>query len=196
MNSPGRTGYIASEATWRMLSTDHGDQVESLLVRAGGDWDPGAYKAACPDGLRLAGLAHSGGRGLCTDVDAGDLRAAGSARTVVTDERYVPAGGDWASGYTKFQCPAGQFVIGYSRRGERVSAVLCVPARAASSASGRTLWFDRSDSRPADGAGDDFAHGAYKGQCEAGEYIAGVAFTTRVGTTQGPAAVLCVPLSS
>ncbi|MFF4897816.1 glycoside hydrolase family 5 protein [Streptomyces sp. NPDC001068] len=196
MNTPGRTGYVEQGTTWRMLSTDHGDQVESLRVRAGGDWDSGAYKAVCPDGLRLIGLAHSGGRGLCTDAGTGDLRAAGNAQTVVTDERYVPAGGDWASGYTKFQCPAGQFVIGYSRRGERVSAALCAPARASLGTSGRTVWFDRSDNRPADGAGDDFASGSYKGQCAATEYIAGVAFTTRVGSAQGPAAVLCAPLPS
>ncbi|MGW2960996.1 cellulase family glycosylhydrolase [Streptomyces sp. NPDC001220] len=196
LNSPGRTGYIAPGTTWRMLATDHGDAVQSLRTRAAGDWDSGAYKAACPDGLRLVGLAHSGGRGLCTDATTGDLRATGNAQTVVTDERYVPAGGDWASGYTKLQCPAGQFAIGYSRRGERASAVLCVPARAALSASGRTVWFDRSDNRPTDAAGDDFAYGAYKGQCAAGEYIAGVAFTTRMGSTQGPAAVLCAPLPS
>ncbi|MFD8717545.1 glycoside hydrolase family 5 protein [Streptomyces sp. NPDC059629] len=194
MDTPGRTGYVEPGTTWRMLSTDHGDQVESLRVRAGGDWDSGAYKAACPDGLRLIGLAHSGGRGLCTDATAGGLRAAGSTQTAVTDERYVPAGGDWASGYTKFQCPAGQFVIGYSRRGERVSAALCAPAGRTLGTGGRTLWFDRSDNRPADGAGDDYASGAYKGQCNADEYLAGVAFTTRVGSTPGPAAVLCVPL--
>ncbi|MEU9276927.1 cellulase family glycosylhydrolase [Streptomyces sp. NPDC048341] len=197
MTSPSLTGYVEPGTTWRMLATDHGDQVESRRVRSGGDWDAGAYKAVCPDGLRLIGLAHSGGRGLCTDATAGDLRATGDAQTVVTDERYVPAGGDWASGYTKLQCPAGQFVIGYSRRGERVSAALCAPsARAASNAGGRTVWFDRSDNRPADGAGDDFAYGAYKGQCAAGEYIAGIAFTTRVGSAQGPDAVLCVPLPS
>ncbi|MFG2965736.1 glycoside hydrolase family 5 protein [Streptomyces sp. NPDC048288] len=194
MNTPGRTGYIAPGTTWRMLSTDHGDQVESLRVRTNGDWDSGASKAVCPDGLRLIGLAHSGGRGLCTDATAGDLRAAGTAQTVVTDERYVPAGGDWASGYTKFQCPAGQFVIGYSRRGERVSAALCTPAGRTLGTGGRTLWFDRSDNRPADGAGDDYAYGAYKGQCAADEYLAGIAFTTRVGSTPGPAAVRCVPL--
>ncbi|MER5516893.1 cellulase family glycosylhydrolase [Streptomyces sp. NPDC002763] len=196
VNSPSRTGYITPGTTWRMLATDHGDAVQSLRVRAGGDWDSGAYKAVCPDGLRLIGLAHSGGRGLCTDATTGDLRATGNAQTAVTDERYVPAGGDWASGYTKLQCPAGQFAIGYSRRGERVSALLCAPARAALSASGRTVWFDRSDNRPADAAGDDFASGAYKGQCAAGEYIAGVAFTTRVGSTPGPAAVLCAPAPS
>ncbi|MFD5759930.1 hypothetical protein ACFWIZ_33330 [Streptomyces sp. NPDC127044] len=43
-------------------------------------------------------------------------------------------------------------------------------------------------------AGGDFASGAYKGQCSADEYAAGIAFTTRVGSTAGPAALLCTPL--
>ncbi|QTE02905.1 glycoside hydrolase family 5 protein [Streptomyces cyanogenus] len=191
MTAPGRTGPVASVPLWRMLDTDHGDAVASLRVRATGDWDRGAYKAACPDGTRLAGLSHTGGRGLCTDVGAGDLRAGDARQTVVTDERYVPAGGDWASGYTKYQCPAGQFLIGYSLRGAGVSAALCVPARAGLPGAGRTVWFDRSDNRPADAAGGDFAYGAYKGQCAADEYAAGIAFTTRVGSRPGPAALLC-----
>ncbi|MFF8905483.1 glycoside hydrolase family 5 protein [Streptomyces olivaceoviridis] len=194
MSAPGTTGPVASLPLWRMLSTDHGDAVTSPRVRATGDWDPGAYKAACPDGTRLAGLSHTGGRGLCTDAGAGELRAADARQTVVTDERYVPGGGDWASGYTKYQCPAGEFLIGYSLRGARVSAALCVPARTALPGAGRTVWFDRSDNRPADGAGGDFADGAFKGQCAATEYAAGIAFTTRVGSRPGPAALLCRPL--
>jgi aryl-phospho-beta-D-glucosidase BglC (GH1 family) len=194
MTSPTRTGSITPVPVWRMLTTDHGDYVQSLRVRTGGDWDSGAYKAACPDGLRLIGLSHTSGRGLCTDTTAGDLRGAGNTQTVVTDERHVPAAGDWASGYTKLQCPAGQFLIGYSRRGDRLSAALCAPGRTPLGATGRTVWFDRSDNRPADTAGGDFASGAYKGQCSADEYAAGIAFTTRVGSTAGPAALLCTPL--
>ncbi|MEU6599772.1 MULTISPECIES: cellulase family glycosylhydrolase [Streptomyces] len=195
MSAPGTTGPVASVPLWRMLSTDHADAVTSSRVRATGDWDPGAYKAACPDGTRLAGLSHTGGRGLCTDAGAGDLRAADARQTVVTDERHVPAGGDWASGYTKYQCPAGEFLIGYSLRGERVSAALCVPARGALPGAGRTVWFDRSDNRPADGPGGDFAYGAFKGQCATTEYAAGIAFTARVGSRPGPAALLCRTLS-
>ncbi|WP_405965225.1 glycoside hydrolase family 5 protein [Streptomyces sp. NBC_00723] len=194
MTSATRTGTVPPVPVRRMLATDHGDAVQSRRVRAGGDWDPGASKAACPDGLRLIGLSHTGGRGLCTDTAGGDLRAPDGAQTVVTDERHVPAGGDWAGGHTKLQCPAGQFLIGYSRRGERVSAALCVPARTALGRSGRTVWFDRSDNRPAD-TGGDFAQGHYKGQCAADEYAAGIAFTTRFGSTPGPAALLCVPLA-
>ncbi|MDT0466152.1 glycoside hydrolase family 5 protein [Streptomyces gibsoniae] len=195
MTAPTRTGPVAEVPSWRMLATDHGDRVQSLRVRATGDWDSGASKAACPDGLRLTGLGHTAGRALCTDITAGDLRAGGNAQTVVTDERYVPQGGDWASGYTKLQCPTDNFLIGYSHRGGRVSAALCVPARDRLGGTGRTVWFDRSDNRPADAAGGDFAYGDYKGQCADDEYAAGIAFTTRLGSTAGPAALLCRKLS-
>ncbi|GAA3045770.1 glycoside hydrolase family 5 protein [Streptomyces glomeratus] len=195
MTAPTRTGPVAEVPSWHMLATDHGDQVESLRVRSAGDWDPGASKAVCPDGLRLTGLGHTGDRGLCTDVTAGDLRAAAGVQTVVTDERHVPQGGDWASGYTKLQCPAGEFLIGYSHRGGRVSAALCVPARGSLGVTGRTVWFDRADDRPAGADGGDFAYGDYKGQCADDEYAAGIAFTTRLGSTAGPAALLCRTLS-
>lgn len=195
MNAPSRTGSVAPVPGWDMLATDHGDQVQSLRVRAGGDWDSGASKAACPDGERLIGLGHSGVRALCTDVTAGELRAAGDTQTVVTDERHVPQGGDWASGYTKLQCPAGDFLVGYSRRGGRTSAALCVPAAHALAGAGRTVWFDRSDNRPAGAFGGDFASGDYKGQCADDEYAAGIAFTTRLGSRPGPAALLCRKLS-
>ncbi|MGW2857589.1 glycoside hydrolase family 5 protein, partial [Streptomyces sp. NPDC001215] len=129
MTAPTRTGPVAEVPSWRMLATDHGDRNQSLRVRATGDWDSGASKAACPDGLRLTGLGHTAGRALCTDITAGDLRAEGNTQTVVADESRVPQGGDWASGYTKLQCPTDNFLIGYSHRGGRVSAALCVPAR-------------------------------------------------------------------
>ncbi|MFJ5549468.1 glycoside hydrolase family 5 protein [Streptomyces sp. NPDC093225] len=188
---PERTGQVARVPVWQQLNTDHSDFVQSLRARAEGDWDSGARKAACPDGLRLAGLGHTGGRGLCTDTGAGDLRAADGGQTVVRDERFVPGGGDWASGYTKFQCPTGQFLIGYSRRGERVSAALCAPSRTALGTAGRTVWFDRGDNRPAGDLGGDWAYGSYKGQCGADEYAAGIAFTTRVGSRGTPDALLC-----
>ncbi|OLZ74643.1 glycoside hydrolase [Streptomyces sp. IMTB 2501] len=194
MTAPSETGPVAAVPVWRMLAIDHGDAVESVRVRATGDWDPGAYKATCPDGLRLIGLGHTSGRGLCTDSTGGgpgDPRAAAGGQTVVTDERYVPASGDWASGYAKLQCPEGSFLVGYSARGERVSAALCVPARNPLAGAGRTVWFDRSDNRPTGAAGGDFVYGDYKGQCGDDEYAAGIAYTTRVGSRPGPDALLC-----
>ncbi|MGW7104818.1 glycoside hydrolase family 5 protein [Streptomyces xanthophaeus] len=189
--TPGRTGPVPAAPAWHQLTTDHRDHNASLLTRAAGDWDSGARKAVCPDGSGLAGLSHTGGRGLCA---TSGLRAATGGNTVVRDEAYVPPGGDWAGGYTKFQCPAGQFLTGYSLRGQRVSAALCAPARSALPAGGRTVWFDRGDNRPPGGPGADFASGHYKGQCLPTEYAAGIAFTTRAGARPSPAALLCRPL--
>ncbi|MDR7276780.1 glycoside hydrolase family 5 protein [Catenuloplanes atrovinosus] len=187
--APGRTGPVAPVARWSMLSPDHGDFVRSARMRAAGDWDGGARKAACPDGQRLIGLSHSGNRGLCTDVSGIGTTA---AYQVVTDERHVTP--DWASGYTKFQCPAGHVMTGYAVRGAVVSSALCTAVTGALGAGGRTVWFDRGDNRPAGEPGGEFAYQRSKGQCADGEYAGGVAFTRRIGSSGGPAALFCRPL--
>ncbi|MFG3305794.1 glycoside hydrolase family 5 protein [Streptomyces wuyuanensis] len=191
VEAPGRTGRVAPADRWSMLSPDHGDFVQSLRMRALPDWDPGARKAACPDDQRLVGLSHSGNRGLCTDAGARGLGAPGGAHEVVRDERHVEPGRDWASGYTKLQCPARYFLAGYSVRGAAVSAALCVEAGGIPGTAGRTVWFDRSDNRPPAAGGGDFAHGRYKGQCASDEYAAGIAYTGRLGSSRTPDALLC-----
>ncbi|MFF4233329.1 glycoside hydrolase family 5 protein [Streptomyces sp. NPDC001820] len=189
--APGRTGEVAPADRWSMLSPDHGDFVQSLRMREVQDWDHGARKAACPDDQRLAGLSHSGNRGLCTDAGARGLRAPGGAHEVVRDERHVEPGRDWASGYTKLQCPSRHFLIGYSVRGAAVSAALCAEAGEPLGAAGRTVWFDRSDGRPPAAGGGDFAYGHRKGQCADDEYAAGIAYTGRLGSSRTPDALLC-----
>ncbi|MCZ1011713.1 cellulase family glycosylhydrolase [Streptomyces lydicus] len=194
--APQRTGSVPPTPAWHQLTLDHRDFVQSLTARALGDWDGGARKAACPDGERLIGISHTQGRGLCTDAPAArELRAPGSAPEVVRDERYVPAGGDWAPGYSKLQCPADHFLTGYSLRGEAVSAALCTPARTSLGTAGQTLWFDHGDHRPPGDPGGDFAHGHYKGQCPSDAYAAGIAYTHRPGHRGTPDALLCRPLS-
>ncbi|MFI8961686.1 glycoside hydrolase family 5 protein [Streptomyces sp. NPDC053493] len=190
VTAPGRSGQIPVTDTWDMLNLDHDDAVASLRARAGGDWDSGARKGVCPDGQRLVGLAHRDGRGLCTDAGAPGLAAPAGALTVVTDERHV-TDGDWATGYTKLQCPRGQFLTGYSVRGQAVSAALCAPAARALPTAGRTVWFDRGDNRPAGAPGGEFALGNYKGQCATGEYAAGIAFTGAWAKGKTPDALLC-----
>ncbi len=172
----GRTGLVDPVPRWSMLSPDHGDFVQRDLP----DWDPGARKAACPAGQRLAGLAHTGNRALCTD-------GATTGYQVVTDERYVTT--DWASGYTKLECPPDAVLIGYAVRGAAMSSALC--AHAAVSGAGRTLWFDRGDNRPPVSPGGDFATGNYKGQCNLDEYATGIAYTGRVGMSRTPDALYC-----
>lgn len=193
VGATGRTGHVAPVADWSMLSPDHGDFVASLRMRALPDWDPGARKAACPDGQRLVGLSHTGNRGLCSDVSAGPPGDPQGGHEVVRDERHVAPGRDWASGYTKLQCPEGHFLTGYSVRGAAVSAALCAKASpgAITATSGRTVWFDRSDNRGTLPKGGDFATGHYKGQCADDEYAAGIAYTGRIGSSRTPDALYC-----
>ncbi|MBP5888557.1 glycoside hydrolase family 5 protein [Streptomyces scabiei] len=194
--APGRTGHVDPVPEWVMLSPDHGDFVASRRMRALPDWDPGARKAVCPDGLRLLGLSHTGNRGLCSDVSAGPGWDPAAGHRVVVDERYVVPGRDWAGGYTKLQCPDRHFLTGYSVRGAAVSAALCVPAAPGPplGTGGHTVWFDRGDNRGSAPKGGDFAQGHYKGQCADGEYAAGIAYTGRVGSSRTPDALYCRPL--
>ncbi|MER6676293.1 cellulase family glycosylhydrolase [Streptomyces sp. NPDC000983] len=187
IGAQGRTGHVAPVADWSMLSPDHGDFIASRRMRALPDFDSGARKAACPDGQRLIGLAHTGNRGLCTDAG---LTWRPGTHTVVTDERHVRPGQDWASGYTKLQCPEGSLLTGYSVRGAAVSAALCAPGPV-SATSGRTVWFDRSDNRGTAPKGGDFAYGRYKGQCAENEYAAGIAYTGRIDSGRTPDALYC-----
>ncbi|MER6102802.1 cellulase family glycosylhydrolase [Streptomyces sp. NPDC001832] len=188
--APGKTGPVPANQNWNMLNLDHADAVQSLRVRSQGDWDSGARKGVCPDGQRITGVSHRDGRSLCTDAGAPGLAAPAGGFTVVTDERYAQQG-DWASGYTKFQCPQNQFMTGYSIRGQAVSGVLCASASRALPTTGRTVWFDRGDNRPAGNPGGEFASGNYKGQCSTDEYAAGIAFTGAWAKGKTPDALLC-----
>ncbi|KAJ6632106.1 cellulase [Mycena sp. CBHHK59/15] len=182
------TGQVARVPQWKMLSLDHGDFIQSPTVRATGDFDIGASKAVCPDGLRVVGISHGSTHALCTDYSYGALWAASRAFEVVYDERHVTQ--DWASGYTKYMCPAGYFVSGYAIRGVKLSTVLCAQAAQTLGTTGRTVWFDQGDNR-GDTTGD-WASGQYKGSCDEDEYVGGIAFTTRLFNNGAPAALLCV----
>ncbi|MCT6780148.1 glycoside hydrolase family 5 protein [Streptomyces sp. CS7] len=185
-SAPGRQGVVEPVRTWSMLKATHTDANRSL--RAAADWDGGARKLTCPDDQRLIGISQRGQGGLCTDAGAAGLGAPG-ALSRVTSEADVTT--DWARGFTKYQCSQGQFMTGYSVRGDRVSAVLCAPARVALAGGGRTLWDDRGDSRPASGEGGDYAKGYHKAQCRADEYAAGIAFSTAIGRSGTPDALYC-----
>jgi hypothetical protein len=180
----GRTGRVPPETPWSILTLDHGDFQQSKAARALPDWNSGAYKAVCPDGQWLTGLSHTGNRGLCTGSPT-----APAAFTTVRDESYVD--NDWASGYTKAQCPPDHYLAGYSMTGAAFSAGLCARSQTPLGRNGRTVWFDRGDNRPAGDPGGEFAYGHHKGQCAPGEYIAGVAYTGRIGSSRTPDALLC-----
>ncbi|MFJ6378514.1 glycoside hydrolase family 5 protein [Kitasatospora sp. NPDC092039] len=193
IGAPAVSGPVPAVDHWNMLDLDHADRNLSRRMLARPDWSPGNRKGDCPDGQRLTALARGDSRALCTD--AGEPAAGGGDWTTVTDERYVTRG-DWASGYDKLQCPDHSFAVGYSVRGNGMAALLCAPAAAPLPLTGRTLWFDRGDNRPAAGGSvaSDWAPGRYKGQCADGEYLAGVASTWQRLQYGAPAALLCRPL--
>ncbi|MFG2823780.1 glycoside hydrolase family 5 protein [Kitasatospora sp. NPDC048365] len=190
----GRTGAVAQPERWNMVDLDFGDQNLSLTMRARPDWAYGYRKGNCPDTQRLVALARSSNRGLCTDA-GGPAKAAGEW-TAVNDERYVTHG-DWASGYNKLQCPDNTFAVGYSVSGNAMATLLCAPSAKPLPLTGRNVWFDHGDNRPATGGSvaSDWAPGHYKGQCADNEYLAGVAFTWKWSHGGAPDALLCRPLA-
>ncbi|KAG6869021.1 hypothetical protein C0993_005680 [Termitomyces sp. T159_Od127] len=186
----GPASPVTTPTHWRMLSLDQDDFIQSLVQLSRGDWDTGARKGMCPDGLRMIGISAASTRALCTD-SASYTWASGNPTVTVSNEAYVNDD-DWASGYTKYQCPPNSYAVGYAIRGSAVSTVLCAQASTLLGTGGSmTRWFDQEDNRPADDAGGDFHYGQKKGQCERDEYIAGIAFTTRIGSNGSPAAILC-----
>lgn len=186
VDAKGKTGQVAPTRTWSMLYGTNDDFNASL--RAADDWDSGARKMACPDDQRLIGISATGQRGLCTDATEGDLWKPGTTATRVNAEKVDT---DWAGGFTKYQCPTGQFMTGYSVKGDSMSAILCAPGRIPLAGAGRTVWDDRGDNRPASGEGGDYASGHYKGQCNSDEYAAGIAFSWANSRHGHPDALYC-----
>ncbi|MFE7528468.1 glycoside hydrolase family 5 protein [Kitasatospora sp. NPDC057542] len=194
VNAPGLTGPVAPTPRWNMLDLDFGDQITSARMLSRPDWSVGSRKGVCPDTQRLIALGRSDGRGLCTDSAQPPARA--GAYVTVTGWTNT-AQGDWAPGYDKLQCPDQYYAIGYSERTNSMTALLCAPSAATLPTTGRVVWFDHGDNRPA-GAGStasDWAPGYYKGQCADNEYIAGVADTWRYNEYGVPDALLCRPLA-
>ena len=194
ISAPSAAGQVAAVNHWNMLDLDHADYDVSATMAAQPDWSSGNRKGDCPDSERLVALGRSDSRGLCTD--AAEPAKAGGAWTVVTDERYVTEG-DWASGYSKLQCPDNTFAVGYSVHSNAMAALLCAPSAAPLPTGGHDVWFDHGDNRPASGGStaSDWAPGYYKGQCADNEYLAGVAYTWNWNDGGVPDALLCRPLA-
>lgn len=191
INSTSLTGPIANCTTYQMLSIDHGDYVKSTTLFSRGDFDSGALKAACPDNMRLIGLSRSLNRGLCTDATYGDQMWNAPKDTVmVKDQTYVST--DWASTFTKLQCPPNHYVLGYSVKSGCMSSIVCAASemQGGLGTNGRTMWFNQQDARGDGAVGGEWALGDLKGQCSDDEYLAGVAFTTH-GNSGQPAALYC-----
>ncbi|WP_269936601.1 glycoside hydrolase family 5 protein [Arthrobacter sp. HY1533] len=200
VNTTSTTGTVAAPARWNMLGSDSTspDTNASALMQNRPDWDAGQWKGVCPDSQRLAGVARGQNRALCTDKLRPGLT---TVRNAVGNEANVAT--DWAPGYSKLQCAAGQMAVGFSLTTGTVnkystSKLLCAPSSTALPVSqGRVVWFDSGDNRPAGGGStaSDWAPGKFKGQCADNEYLAGAAFTWKWNHGGVPDALLCKPLA-
>ncbi|MBX3720431.1 MAG: cellulase family glycosylhydrolase [Turneriella sp.] len=190
LGSNGKTDAILANS-FTALVIGSGDDNASTIDA---DWLSGAYKGTCPDGQRVLGVSGNN-RALCGDISFGNLWNADRATSVQavyeTGERSHNTG-DWAGGFTKYECPADSYAAGITKHWWGTSGILCARAnRSLAGTACRTLWFDRGDNR-ASGTSGDWAYGSYKGQCADSEYVAGLA--QRNG---GASALLCcsVPLA-
>lgn len=183
LSTTGRSGPI-HENHFSNLSIGGGNDNSSTITN---DWDNGANKGTCPDGYRLNGLSTNQ-KALCTDIGTGNFwnvnRNYNVQPVYETSTRYHGTG-DWAGGFTKYECPNHFYVSGFSKRYWGTSGILCASANRSLSNSCRTIWFDRGDNRPST-KGGDWASGSYKGQCADNEYVGGIA--QRNG---GASALLC-----
>ncbi|TGK55961.1 glycosyl hydrolase family 5 [Leptospira wolffii] len=186
----GKTGSVSSVDHLTKLSFNGVDDNASTIDN---DWLSGANKGTCPDGERLLGLSRDQ-RAFCSDTKYGKLwhsdRGTNVQAVYETSTRYHGTG-DWAGGFTKYECPNDYYVAGATKHSWGTSGVLCARSKIPLANSCRTIWFDRGDNRSSQ-RGGDWASGSYKGQCADTEYVAGIA--QRDG---GAAALLCCssPLS-
>ncbi|MGF1779429.1 glycoside hydrolase family 5 protein [Vibrio nomapromontoriensis] len=165
----GKQGIVGSYAEWRLVNFEGHDNNQSQTIS---DWDNGANKGTCVDGMRVIGVAQWD-RILCSDMSYGNLWPDNPHTVTVTSETR-PRGYDWAWGTTKYECPKGYYVAGVSSRSWGTSGVLCAESKNPLGEQCKTLWFDWGDNRLSQ-KGADWAPGVYKSQAADNQYIAGVA---------------------
>ncbi|RZU38601.1 aryl-phospho-beta-D-glucosidase BglC (GH1 family) [Fluviicoccus keumensis] len=179
VNAPGKTGKIADTERFTAPDYGNGDENQSASL---GDWANGVNKATCPDGYHMAGAARydrtwSNGRFriLCSNQNFGNLWSAGDATaTFGVYENTWYRGYDWASGYTKYECPQGYYAAGMGKLWWGSSHVMCAKANRPLGNNCRTVWFNGGSNRGSE-KGGNWATGAYKGQVGRTEYVAGFA---------------------
>jgi hypothetical protein len=167
-----------------------------------GDWASGDYKGVCPLGDPMYGVSRVRGQTWSEAVECGmSGQAAYSnpgtgcyARPVENwDNRGdTDNGKDWDPGSYKTECAANEYVAGVSQASGNgvLTSILCCPASVTHKSCGTQVFYS-GDSQAY--AGPDWDVGYYKGQCPAGQYVAGIstpAYAT-IGTTGAAHAIFC-----
>jgi hypothetical protein len=194
----------ASELGWDNpgLVFDCGSFKDTSSLYSGIDWDSCRGKTTCAVGDTIAGLSmEPGGQGrtaLCKRGATGGYTGNVTA-TLQTDsgldQRRAQRLGDWATGYLKLECGAGEYVSAVSENSSscqgnnRFHAIQCSAGQGLGDDC-LTLAFDTGDNRGSRSAflSGDWDFGAYKGECGVYGYLAGVSVSP---TTGAPHSLLC-----
>jgi hypothetical protein len=160
------------------------------------DWAPGEFIGECGSLQAVVGvsatLGHMASAILCTlDDDIYKHGATSACHAVAFAPSMGAPGNDWDVGFTKGECPQGEFMAGVaqSKTGE-LTRILCCPGPVKKQACARQVMWD-ADGREAGAAaasGDwDYFH--IKGECAPGRFVAGISRTAMTGGL--PHAILC-----
>ncbi len=166
------------------------------------DWAPGAYKGVCPLGQPMLGVSRVPGQmwseavecGMPGHAAYGNPGTACYARAVRSyDNRGDADGGwDWDRGSYKTECAANEYVAGVSQASGNgvLTSVLCCPASVKHASCDAQVFYNGDSTAY---SGPDWDVGHYKGQCPAGQYVAGISTPayTSVGIPGAAHAILC-----
>jgi hypothetical protein len=180
---------------------------ESTMRNGGEDWAPCHGKATCANDETIRGVSRipdgPGRTALCTKGGnySGQVQA-----TLTMDarsdqrraSRAVGGNPDWDFGHYKLECGDGEYVSAVSEDAAQCSGsnafhgIQCSKGAGLRSDGCSVRAFGGGDDR-GDSASGDWDNGAFKGECAANEYAAGVSLTL---DTLAPHALLCCPADS
>lgn len=171
------------------------------------DWASSNYKAQCASGLALTGVSADPSEGhlhgaLCGLPGTGDPKFYQRTNSTGCTPRAFNGGDnmgtadpEWDFGYYKAECAANEYAAGVSQSTSgSVNGLLCCPAavrhRACTITNAEVFYGQDSASYRS----PDWDSGFYKGQCPAGQYVAGISRVppSQSGQVNGAAhALLC-----
>ena len=166
-----------------------------------GDWAIGDYKGECPLGAPMYGVSRIPGQVWSNAVECGTEQSAYNnsgagcyAQPVEdwSDQRDADNGWDWDVGSYKTECAANEYVAGISQASGNgvLTSILCCPASVTHQSCDAQVFYNSNSQAYAD---PDWDVGNYKGQCPAGQYVAGISTPAywSIGTPGAAHAILC-----
>jgi hypothetical protein len=166
------------------------------------DWAGGSYKGECGLGQPVTGLSKYGGApahavlcGTTTITNYSQASCHGlpfypsDNRSGMTD---IPGLGDWDQSYVKGECAANEYVQGVAQNiSGLLSTLYCCQGTVGHKSCDVQIFY--SSNSPGYGSNPDWDPYYYKGQCPAGQYVAGVSavYSASNGTPGAPHALLC-----